>query len=321
MYSYSKIFIGLCLMLLAFTFQKVSAQQSSLFSHYYWNEQYYNPSYVGSKDMLHAQVLNRLQWVGMDGAPNTISASVHSPLRKENIALGVNFYNDRIGALTSNGITAQYAYRLKFKDGKYTLSLGVQGGAEFRNVHAAKLHTDDGLPDIIAPNEFEKSWMPIFGAGMYFYSENFSLGFGIPQLLPASIFKDEKWGMKPVTEYFISAAYQWNIVDNFRLLPTTTIKILPHQPTQAEFNLNGVFYDKFLAGLGVRTDKSMIFMGQYIHTFSKDDKKLSIGYAYDLSWKALRVTNSGSHEIMVSFDMPVKFSNTSSTIIKSPRYF
>lgn len=308
----------LAVLLVASTFT-VGAQQSSLFSHYYWNEQYYNPAYVGSKDMLHAQAVNRMQWVGMEGAPRTISASVHTPLKKDNIALGVNFYNDRIGALNSNGLTIQYAYRLKFKEDKYTLSFGLQGGVEMRNLSGSKLHTDDGMPDILDPNDYLKSYMPIFGAGIYFYGEQFSVGFGVPQILPKSIFKDEKWGMEPVQQYFVSAAYQWNISSTIRLLPTATVKVLPDEPVQAEINLNAILYDRFMAGMGVRTDKSMIFMGQYIQTFGENSKKLSIGYAYDLSWRALRTVQSGSHEIFLSFGMPV-FKHTS-TIQKSPRYF
>lgn len=319
MYFNAKVLRSIFVWMLLLPIFSVEAQQSALFSHYYWNEQFYNPAYAGSKEMLHVQALNRLQWVGMEGAPNTISASVHSPLKKDNIALGVNFYNDRIGALSTNGVSVQYAYRLKFKEGKYTLSMGVQGGAEFRNLQAAKLNTDDGMPDVVSPGEFQKSWMPVFGAGAYFYGENFSIGFGVPQLLPKTIFKGEKWGMEPVIQYFISGAYQWNIQENFRLLPTVSVKVLPHQPTQAEIDLNGIFYDKVLLGLGVRTDKSMIFLGQYMHTFDKG-KKLNIGYAYDLSWKALRATNSGSHEIFVSFGMPFSKS-TSSFIYKNPRYF
>jgi type IX secretion system PorP/SprF family membrane protein len=307
----------LFVVLMTFAVQGYS-QQSSLFSHYYWNEQFYNPAYVGSKDVLHAQVINRLQWVGMEGAPNSINAAVHTPLNKENIAVGINYYNDRIGALMTNGITAQYAYRLKLKE-KYTLSLGVNGGAEFRKVQSSKLITDDGIPDIIQPGEFEKSWMPIFGAGAYFYGENFSVGFGAPQILPSSIFKDSKWGFKPTQQYFLSGAYQWNINNDFRLLPTTTIRIAPSAPIQVEFTVNGIFYDKFLGGLGVRTDKSVIILAQYMHSFNKGDKKLSIGYSYDLSWKALRPSNSGSHEILLSFDMPVF--KPSSIIYKSPRYF
>ncbi|MCO5231085.1 MAG: type IX secretion system membrane protein PorP/SprF [Chitinophagales bacterium] len=296
----------------------VFAQQQSLFTHYYWNEQYYNPAYVGSKENFHAQVLNRLQWVGMNGAPNTINASVHTPLHKENIALGINFFNDRIGALSNNGLSVQYAYRLRFAD-KYTLSLGMQAGAEFRNLQSSKIHTDDGMPDNTQVTNFEKSWMPHIGTGVYFYGNNFSIGVGIPQLLPKSIFKDDKWGTQPTVQYFISGAYQWNIQENFRLLPTTTFRILPSQPFQAEFSVNTILYDKFMAGIGVRTDKSSSILVQYMPTFDHGEKKLNIGYSYDLSWKSLRTANSGSHELMVSFDMAIF--KPSNIIYKSPRYF
>ena len=295
----------------------IYGQQSSLFSHYYWNEQYYNPAYVGSKEMLHIQAIERLQWLGMEGAPKTFNFSAHSPLNKDNIALGVNFYNDKIGALSTNGFTTQYAYRLKFKEAKYTLSLGLQAGVEFRNLQSSKLTTDDGMPDPIDPAGFEKSWLPIVGAGAYFYGENFSVGLGVPQLLPKSTFKSEKWGIKPVFQYLISGAYQWNLRDNFRLLPTTTYRIIQAEPDQAEFNLNGILYDRAILGMGVRTDKSTIFMAQFIQPIGKN--KLNIGYAYDLSWKPLRTTNSGSHEIMISFDMQTR--KQPNIIYKSPRYF
>lgn len=315
MHHYLRLFVIAFFMLLLVPSQ---GQQTKLFSHYYWNEQHYNPAYVGSKDLLHVQVLDRIQWVGIDGAPNTFSAAVHTPLPKDNIALGINFYNDRIGALSSNGVSVQYAYRIKFKEGRYKLSLGAQAGAEFRNLNTVKLHTEDGFPDMIDPLDFEKSWNPIIGAGVYFYGEQFSVGLGIPQLLPASAFKSEKWGFKPSMEVNLSAAYQFNISNDFRLLPTTTVKVLKNQKSQAEFNLNAILYDRFMAGLGVRTEKSLIFMGQYMHEFGQN-KKLSIGYAYDLSWKALRPHNSGSHEVFVSFGMPLP--KAAFVDYKSPRYF
>ncbi len=268
--------------------------------------------------MLHIQVLNRIQWVGIDGAPNTLSASLHSPFAKDNVALGVNFYHDRIGALSSNGLTVQYAYRLKFKDDKYKLSFGLQGGAEFRNLQSSKLSAGDGIPDNVDPSKFEKSWIPVFGTGIYFYSDRFSLGWGIPQLLPKTMFKDNKWGIQPEFQMFFSGAYQFDVTNQFKLLPITAIRVIQNQKTQAEFNLNGIFYDKVLAGFGIRTDKSIAFMGQYIHSFS-GNKKMNIGYSYDMSWRGIRPSNSGSHEILISFGLPKK--NTSYIEYKSPRYF
>jgi len=295
------------------------AQQQSLFSHYFWNEQHYNPAYAGSKDMLHVQALYRMQWVGMKGAPNTLNATVHSPLKNDKLALGINFYNDRIGAMQSNGITAQYAYRLKLAD-KYTLSMGLQGGVEFRNVNWAELHTDDLLPDPVGDALYAKSILPIVGAGVYFYSNQFSLGFGVPQLLPKTLFKGDQWGVEPSNNMFLSGSYQWNISEDFRLLPTATMRLAKGNPLQAEITASAILYDMFQAGIGVRTDKTAIFMAQFMPNIGDGKKKMRIGYSYDLSWKALRPSNSGSHELMISFGMPV-FSQGSSPVIKSPRYF
>ncbi|MCO5247973.1 MAG: type IX secretion system membrane protein PorP/SprF [Chitinophagales bacterium] len=296
----------------------VLAQQSSLFSHYYWNEQFYNPAYVGSKDMLHIQALNRFQWVGMDGAPQTFNFAAHSPLKNDNIALGIHFYNDRIGALGTNGIVGQYAYRLKFKEDKYKLSLGIQTGAEYRNLKGSKLITDDGMPDAIDPSKFEKDWMWMFGAGAYFYGDNFSVGFGVPQLLPKSLFKNKLGRVEPEMQYFISGAYQWNINSTVKLLPTATLRIMHQEPTQLEVTATAILYDQFQLGIGGRTGKTMIFMGQYMHEFEKGIKRLNVGYSFDKSIGKVGTINKGSHEIFLSFDIPVP---NQDKLYKSPRYF
>ena len=56
------------------------AQQDALFSPYMFNKLSVNPGYAGSRDLLSADLIYRYQWVNIDGAPKTISASLHSPL-------------------------------------------------------------------------------------------------------------------------------------------------------------------------------------------------------------------------------------------------
>ena len=300
------------------SFNLVSAQQSSLFSHYYWNEQYYNPAYAGSKDMLHIRALNRFQWVGLEGTPQTFNAAVHSPLRNENIALGLNFYNDRIGAINKNGVIGQYAYRLKFKEDKYKLSLGVQTGFEYKGFKRSKLHSDD-LSDVVESSKFEKEWSWILGAGAYFYGSNFSVGFGVPQILPNSLFKGNNGKLESELQYFISGAYQTNINEILRILPTATLRIMHREPIQFEMTASAILYDKFQIGLGGRSDKTLIFLGQYMHSFDKGIQRLNIGYSYDKNLGLISQTNKGSHEIFISFDLPQPKQDTK--VYKSPRYF
>jgi type IX secretion system PorP/SprF family membrane protein len=297
----------------------LNAQQQSLFSHYFWNEQHYNPAYAGSREMLHAQTIYRMQWVGFDGAPQTANATLHSPLKNEKFALGFNFFNDRIGAYRANGITAQYAFRLPLT-AKIKLSLGLQGGVELGNINFNDLVTDDGLADPVTANWNQHSITPIVGTGLYLYGEQFSFGFGIPQLLNSQIMSNEKTVLDQVTHYFISGAYQWNINSDFRLLPTATLRIVKGAPVQSEFHISTIMYDIVQAGLGIRTDRSLILMVQAFPKLTEKKYPVRVGYAYDVATRAIRPVASGSHELMLSFGMPRK-ENTSFPKIKSPRYF
>ena len=105
------------LILLLMTIQVV-AQQDPLFSQYMFNKLAFNPAYAGSRDMLSADVLYRNQWVNFDGAPKTLSASIHSPLQNQKVALGLTVYNDNIGPTVYNGALATFAYRLIFPSSK-----------------------------------------------------------------------------------------------------------------------------------------------------------------------------------------------------------
>lgn len=268
---------------------------------------------------MHAQAIYRMQWVGFEGAPQTMNATVHSPLKNEKFALGMNFFNDRIGAYQANGITMQYAFRLPLT-AKIRLSLGLQGGVEFGNINFNDLVTDDGLVDPVNANWNQKSITPIVGTGLYVYGEQFSFGFGIPQLLNSQIMSNENTVLDPVTHYFVSGAYQWNINGDFRLLPTAVIRMSKGAPVQSEIHISTIMYDIVQAGFGVRTDKSVILMVQAFPKLTEKKYPVRIGYAYDIATRAIRPVSSGSHELMLSFGMPRK-EITSFPRIKSPRYF
>jgi type IX secretion system PorP/SprF family membrane protein len=312
--------IVLIALLLALSQPMLIAQQQSLFSHYFWNEQVYNPAYAGSKEVFHMQALYRLQWAGFEGAPQTFNAAFHSPLKNERLALGVNFYNDRIGAYQANGFTFQYAYRVPLTD-KIKLSLGLQGGMEFGNLDIGRLTTDDGLIDPVQSNWNPNSLTPVVGTGLYLYGEQFSFGFGVPQLLNSRMLKNEQLVLIPDNHFFFSGAYQFNVSDDVRLLPTSTFRVSKAAPLQAEFNVSAILYDMFQAGLGYRTDKSLILMAQIHAKLGDKQSPFRVGYAYDIAAQPLRTNTNGSHELMISFGLRPKITQQTLPKITSPRYF
>ena len=73
------------------------AQQDSQFTQYMYNTININPAYAGSRETLSIFALHRTQWVGLEGAPVTNTASIHTPINGSNLGLGVSIVSDRIG--------------------------------------------------------------------------------------------------------------------------------------------------------------------------------------------------------------------------------
>ena len=59
------------------------AQQSEQYTQYMYNTLTINPAYAGSRDVLSAVLLHRTQWIGLEGAPQTSSFSMHTPIERK----------------------------------------------------------------------------------------------------------------------------------------------------------------------------------------------------------------------------------------------
>ena len=73
------------------------AQHSPITSQYLFNGLLINPAYAGSRDALATTLSYRHQWAGFEGAPKTTIATIHAPINKKKIALGMTVFDDQIG--------------------------------------------------------------------------------------------------------------------------------------------------------------------------------------------------------------------------------
>lgn len=159
------------------------AQQDAMFTQYMFNGLVLNPAYAGSREVLSATALYRNQWVGIDGAPKTVTFSMHAPVRNEKIGLGIIFCNDRLGITNTNNIGLNYAYRITFKN-KARLSLGLQASVlQYRADFASIAHSFS--PSVFDPafSQVINRWLPNFGTGIYYYTNKFYVGASVPNIL------------------------------------------------------------------------------------------------------------------------------------------
>ena len=82
---------------------KSHAQQDPHYTQYMYNMNVVNPAYAGSKENISMGLLYRKQWVGIDGAPQSGTLSLHSPVGK-NVGLGLSVVTDKIGPVEENNI-------------------------------------------------------------------------------------------------------------------------------------------------------------------------------------------------------------------------
>jgi type IX secretion system PorP/SprF family membrane protein len=288
------------------------AQFDPMFTQYMFNELAINPAYAGARECLSGTALYRQQWVGLDGAPSTITGTVHAPLMQQKVGVGLTFMNDKIGVSQRTSVTANGAYRIHMNSAN--LSFGLQLGLVSLSENLAQL---DLQQDQQFSSNTGKRTAPNFGFGMYYSTPKWYAGFSIPRMLQNKM--DVSSGSTEVKNqlkasdfhYLITGGSVHAITEAIKLRPNVMMKVVSGAPIQLDLNANVLFSDFIWTGLGYRSgDAINLMIGAYI------TKQLRLGYSYDYTLSALQDFNTGSHEIMLGYDL-----NFSKDKVITPRYF
>ncbi|PHR68972.1 MAG: hypothetical protein COA67_11885 [Lutibacter sp.] len=297
-----KILVGIMVML---SLNSVFGQQDPQYTQYMYNQNVLNPAYAGSKGVLSLGMLGRTQWVGVDGAPETLTLSIHSPIGK-NVGLGFSVIHDEIGPAKEDNVYADFSYTIHTSE-EGNLAFGLKAGFSFLNVRSLEgLEADSSLNEPLSKSS------PNFGAGIYYYTQKFYAGLSVPNFLETRHLESGNGNVSTASErmhYFFTTGYVFDISDDVKLKPSAMVKAAIGAPVSLDLSANALINDKFELGLSYRFDDSIsAIFGLNI----SDDMR--IGYAYDYTTSNFGQFNSGSHEIMLLFDFNRKK-------LKSPRFF
>lgn len=290
------------------------SQQDAQFTQYMYNTVTVNPAYAGSRPGTSIFLLNRSQWVGLDGAPKTTNLSIHGKIRN-NIGLGVSFYNDRIGPSDENNLAIDFSYTIPISE-SYKLSFGLKASANLLNIDFDKLNIYDP-DDYSFEDNIENKFSPNVGVGLYFHSKKTYFGFSVPHLMETIHFDDyenvgsySKIANYRVHYYFI-AGHVFDLNSDLKFKPALLTKLVEGSPLQIDVSGNFLFNEKFTIGLSYRVSSSFSGMVGF-----KAGNSWFIGYGYDLETTGLSDYNSGSHELFLRYDIFNRFGK-----IVSPRFF
>lgn len=285
------------------------AQQDPQYSLYMFNPLGVNPGYAGSRDAISGVLVHRSQWVGLDGAPTTQVLSIHSPLKNQNMALGFQLINDKIGPRTTQDISLVYAYKIKLGKGK--LAFGLRGGILNYQYDWAKIDYRD-QDDAIPTTANESFILPNFDFGIYYNTNKFYAGISFDHLNEPAFNLSVVDTANSIAKKHINGTA--TIGRAFGLSEKLTLKtsaLLRGQNKQGFLDINAsmLFNNKFLFGITLTSRETLVFLTEF-----NISSQFKIGYAYD--YTATELSNGGSHEVFIGYD----FLKHKAQVF-SPRYF
>ncbi|TVR79784.1 MAG: type IX secretion system membrane protein PorP/SprF [Chitinophagaceae bacterium] len=289
----------------------IQAQQFPIFSQYRENSFVLNPAVAGSNDYRMISLSYRNQWTGINESPQTQNATFRTPIHRSNLGIGVNIVNDQTGPTGFTGINLALAYHLgmtKLNPFRYPtfirnsrLSFGLSASFIQYRLNASELSLDmPNDPTIFENNEFRL--LPNAGLGFYYYySDNFFLGFSVPQAVPYNMLFIGDGGeatLKRVIHYYtvLGGSINFGTQDEFKIQPMVWYRALPKAPNQLDGLIRFNYDDLVWIGGGYRTSGTAIFEAGFMIA-----QLVSLGYSYDLGLTDVSSVLGSTHEITLSF--------------------
>jgi type IX secretion system PorP/SprF family membrane protein len=286
------------------------AQQDPAYSFFMYNGLAVNPAVAGSAETFSATSIYRKQWAGIKGAPETITLNADAPIRNKKIALGLSIISDKLGVMNNTNVNAQYAYRLQFKKG--VLSFGLQAGL---NSFKADYTSVDTNPNQGTDNSFAQNTSKVvfnFGSGVYYYTKQLYAGFSVPHFINQQLDNVSETGVqaRQYRHYYFTTGYVFSAGKDFKIKPSTLVKIAEGAPVQIDINSNFWYKDMACVGFSLRTNDSFTTLLQFQY------KEFRLGYAHDFITSSLSRYTSSNNEVMLRYELPRKKDK-----VLTPRYY
>lgn len=277
----------------------IFGQNTQFTNQYIFNPIALNPALAGSADALRINLLYRNQWVGFKGAPKTLSFSAHSPMRKQNMGLGVFITNNQIGVSNETSLIGNYSFRIKMKKGN--LAMGLGGGIIMMNTAWTELLANDHNDDLIQSNS-PTYLIPEVSIGAYYSTKKYHIGFSIPYMFSYTFNSSkDKYDVSndfSKYSYIISGDYIFNLQQNFKMIPSLMLKYKKESKSDLIIISRLIYMDKFSVGTAYDSERKL-FKGMFQIQLNK---QFRLGYVADFNKTTYNKSNVGAHELMIRYD-------------------
>ena len=298
---------------------QVAAQQDAQYTQYMFNTLSVNPAYAGSRGQLSLAGLYRSQWVGVNGAPETFTINLHSPIRNSRLGYGVSVVSDNIGdgTVQETYLDAVLSYTIYVSDFA-KLSFGLKAGGNFLSLDFAKLRNFD--QEVVQQDNIDSQFSPNFGLGVYYHTDKFYAGLSLPNVLETEYFDNDASDANSINflsaermNIYVITGYVFDLNGNIKFKPAVLTKAVGGAPLQVDLSASFLFNDRFSFGAAYRWDAAVSALAGFQIT-----DQVMLGLAYDRETTDLggEQFNDGSIEVFLRLELLKRFQRTI-----SPRFF
>lgn len=267
-----------------------NAQQQPIISNYLSNPYIINKAYIGYQEDTEVNLLAKTFFVGF-ADKNPGFQSLNLATRTDYYGLGIALTNDYFGNTRKLGLGITYAYHIDMGNNALSFALSPKF-SQFGMDQSDYVFFDDN--DDVITNAKENKLVFDADFGLLFYSDNYSAGISISNLLEPNVslggnISDEN---RLLRTYNFMGAYNHAFSDDVKVEPSI---LLTYSPLHFYYDVNVRTHLKNLFWIGAGYKQIQAFNVM----FGIDYKNYRFAYSYDHNLSSISKYSSGSHEICI----------------------
>jgi type IX secretion system PorP/SprF family membrane protein len=298
-------------------------QQQRLYTMFMYNKLGLNPAYAGYHEHGALNAVYRSQWIGLEGAPESMLVSFHTPFGGKRIGFGMSLSRESIGISSQTTLDGIYAYKVPVGNG--LLSLGAQASVRSMEVDYTDpsvlaiedLAFDQGV-DLTKDNRFVAN----FGAGIYLHTPKFYVGVSSPRMMKSDIDFEENnlFIAREERHWYGMTGVVMTLSPTVDLVPQVLARYSPAAPLNFDVNASLIWKRDYSFGFTYRTGGADGDIGDSVDFIAsaKVARGLMLALAYDLTLSELNKYSNGSVEVMLRY---IFHDTPRQGVFVDPRYF
>jgi type IX secretion system PorP/SprF family membrane protein len=290
-----KIFYG-CILILG-TLATSHAQTDPMFLQQFANRILLNPASTGKGGDIYSALAIRQQWIGFPG-PTTQALYVNGFVQDIRSGFGLTWINDKFGPQQTNNIKLNYAYFIPFDEIAF-LSLGIGMGVMNNTYNELGFFARE-LDDLALMNAVKQSkTIPDFDFGFEFNMPQWEIGASVTHI--TYMYGDQNL-VRPMRNIYAYTRVKVPMNKYWDFIPGVTWHNTRKMNTYellAGFRYNNNLYVNLVYRNPM--DCGLVF-GINIYG------GVRVAYSYDYGFDSMSKYNDGSHELTLSYNIPMNTS-------------